>query len=236
MARSLFNAAAGHAASDKKIEEASNQIAADIDNLLDDPTVGRQVKENLLARIAELVANPESVTAFAAGTYAQATASDGSPARALGSGTGSATSIPAPDAYKALLAAPETDVSTGVKHLLVRIFDPRATDPITVDNNGTPTDVNLLQQQVTALTKQLDNQKDESFAGSLAAQLKKANDDLRAVPTNVVDKAKVRTIATKLAKLAGARASRTNDRNTTVPDIKVDAVLAAYDELRQLGS
>lgn len=178
----MFNAAASRAASDTEIEKISDDIAAEFEDRKRNLTTTefKQLAKSLL----ELLGDENATKTFVAGTYAQAKASNGAPAQALGS----SGSNPERDALQVLVNSPV--ILTGQKHALQRVLaDPADARHLRVEADGTPSEIKTLKTEVANLTKDRDqanqdrdkaqkelaDERDETKSGSLAAKAKAAS-------------------------------------------------------------
>ena len=170
----MFDATKGQQAADTRLESLSDQLAADAVAFLGDPSIARARKEAALAAAANIFADPDQLGRLAQGTYAQNSA--GQPAAQLGAGTTTATPTNAQDGLQAILS--DGAVDPGIKSALRRILTPDDPHYLSVDREGTPTElVTTRQQRDTARTErdaarvELLRERDPNRDGSLAKQL-----------------------------------------------------------------
>ena len=164
----MFDATKGQQAVTDQVETRSDEFAARFNEL----PPRQQLR--MLEQFNQLLDNPDQVSSFQAGTFAQNSA--GQPAAQLGAGTTTATQTNAQDGLQAILN--DGAVDPGIKLALRRVLTP--TDPgyLPVDREGTPTElVATRQQRDTARTErdaargELVNERDAARNGSLAKLL-----------------------------------------------------------------
>lgn len=194
----MFDATKGNAASEARIETMSDSFAADVMDFLTDTSISRHDKELLLERLSAVVADREEAKDFARN-------SSGQPAQQLGSGKSQTpTDEETRQALGVILAS---SMPNGFKQLLRRGYDQTTPDHIKVEDDGTPSELKDARAEVTKVTKERDNAKQElkdeqdpKNTGSLAHKLdqekSKAGTSLSA---DLVEKAKVKTELDKLA-------------------------------------
>lgn len=144
----MFDATKGQQAANTRLNDLSDQIAADAVSFLDNPGIPRAQKEAAMAAAAAIFADPDSLSQLAQGVYTQVSPAGQPAARALGAGkmTG------AQEGLQAILN--DSSVDTGVKSLLKRALVPTDPDYLPVDWQGTPTElVNTKRELDTVKTK-----------------------------------------------------------------------------------
>lgn len=241
----MFDATAGKTASAKRIEDLSNQFAADVTDALADPSFSRQEQEDLLAALAAVVANRADAKSLAAGTYAQARANNGAPAQALGAGSsGTNPQVEAQNALQLLLSADDTIVPKGSKQLLRRALTPGDPEYIQVDGKGTPVAIVSLEAELKKTKDERDkavetlkNERDKSVAGSLAHKLEAELNKpapTAALPADMVKKGDIKPLVDKLSPLTSARQSnRPGSTDTVVPRVIASDIKSDYQKLAQ---
>lgn len=216
-------------------DKGNQKVADQVDSLSDDfaarfTALPPRQQQTLLTKFNEMLDNPDSVTAFANGTYAQD--SSGQPAKALGSGSAPSSEqevLDAREAIKVILA--DTTVDASFKHLLRRGYDQSAPDHIEVEADGTPKALRSSQQETKTqkdradnAEKELKDERDESKSGSLAEQLKKAK-AAAATPADMVEKSKIVAGLKKLRDMVDDISSMTKVRG------KAEALQAIDEEI-----
>lgn len=162
----MFNAANGQQASDARIEEMSDQLAADAVSFLQNPSIPRAHKEAAMAAAAAIFADPGQLSQLAQGTYA------GQPAAALGG----RPAITPQEGLQAILD--DTAVDPGIKIALRRLLTPADPDHIPVGRDGTPSELVATRRERDTAKGERDtaradlaNERDPNKAGSLANRL-----------------------------------------------------------------
>lgn len=166
----MFDATKGQQAVTDQVETLSDEFAARFDTL--------QPRDQLvfLEKANQLLDNPDQVSAFQAGTYAQNSA--GQPAAQLG--TGRPAVRPTDDdirkAVATILGAPQ--LPNGFKQLMRRGYDQAASDFLDPQDDGTPKIVTDTQTQRDDYKRERDtalgdlaNERDPNRNGSLAQKL-----------------------------------------------------------------
>lgn len=223
----MFNATNARTAVQQSIEAESDLFAAELEDRFTGMSLTDQ--QALMRRLREVVADPNSVNAFVAGTFAQQ--SSGQPAAALPSGSGPSAN-PEDDALQVIMAS--TRVPQGVKAAILRLITPSDPAFIDVEPDGTPKALKAAERERDAAKterdqakQELQNEKDPNKSGSLAKQLADAQAQA-ATPADMVRKADVKTLADeaktavdaiKPAMTGGAAAAKTDAL------AKVDAVI-----------
>jgi len=196
----MFDADKGRQASDKAIETASNQLAADAVDFLADPTIDTATKKKAIEEAAAIFANRSSIVSLATGTYAQNTA--GQPAAALGAGGSQfdPTQITAQQALAAL-AGHEPRLGAVMQRMALGLQSPNAPGALVVNQNGEFAELETARREVAdkereraLAVRELDEQRDPAHVGSLAHQLAAAQATPTA-PADMVAKADVKTAA-----------------------------------------
>jgi len=227
-----FSATAGQAKVTGQIDDASDEIAAGILSLEGDPTLNNNIVATGLKAVAEIVNDRDAFIAFAAGTHTQG--NSGQPAKALGTGSPVVAPTTEKEAVGYLLGSGSLPV--GIKAALRRILVKGDPDFIEVGVDGTPTAVGKLEQELMTARADLQQEKDASYAGSLAQQLAAARAAKPAkplVPGDMVAKASLAPKAAELKKKVAALSDGIHRPGT--PSKKADA-LAAVDELIALAN
>lgn len=164
----MFDATRGQQAADTRLEDLSNQLAADAVAFLADPSTPRARKEAALAAAANIFANPDQLNQLAQGTYAQNNA--GQPAAALGAGTDAAQPTITPQqAVQAIMD--NRSVNSGIKLAIRRLLTPGDPEHIQVDDRGTWTALVDTEVERDAALDALANERNPRHHGSLAQQL-----------------------------------------------------------------
>lgn len=168
----MFNAANGQQASDARIEEMSDQLAADAVSFLQNPSIPRAHKEAAMAAAAAIFADPGQLSQLAQGTYAQNSA--GQPAAALG--TGDSSHANAQEGLRAIMS--DDAIDPGIKLALTRLLTPADPDHIPVGRDGTPSELvaarrerDMARTDRDAARVELTKEHDATTAGSLANRL-----------------------------------------------------------------
>lgn len=183
----MFNANNARTTVQGVIEADSDLFAAELEDRFEGMSLTDQ--QALMRKLREVVADPASVSAFVAGTYAQD--SSGNPARALGSG--SAGSIADENAALQVIMA-SSNVPTGVKAAIVRIITPSDPAHIQVEDDGTPKALRAAERERDQAKQALQDEKDPTKSGSLAKQLADAQAAV-ATPADMVVKATIKPLA-----------------------------------------
>jgi bifunctional DNA-binding transcriptional regulator/antitoxin component of YhaV-PrlF toxin-antitoxin module len=223
----MFDATAARTVATADFEKTTNLFAAELEDRITGLTMTE--RQELMNNLLNVVRSNDTAKAFAEGTYSQAKANDGSNAKALGAGK-----TVEEESLEALLSSPLLE--QGQKAALLRIVA-KPGDPtrIKVETDGTPSEIKRLQAEVTSLTKErddakqeLDNERDEAKPGSLAAKAKTGG----AIPSDAVKKADVRSKAeeAKVA-LTKLRASKVNPSDRVIPETEADKAIKAIDTL-----
>lgn len=200
----MFDATKGNKVVTDQIDSASNTFAALFDEL--PPRQQLVVLENANT----MMSDPDSVSAFTAGTYAQN--SSGQPAQVLGAGSnatgGGAQPTPITsetEALAVLMNSPNN--SNGVKAALRRLLYPSDPNPIRVDLDGTPVEIvtanrerdamkterNSAQQAKADAEQELKDEKDPNKVNSLQHKLDAAQ-ARAATPADSVLKTEMETL------------------------------------------
>ena len=167
----MFDATKGQQAADTRLEDLSNQLAADAVAFLTDPSTPRAHKEAALAAAANIFANPDQLNQLAQGTYAQN--SSGQPAAQLGTGSQSDPRQQMTEALNAFGASP------GQAQAILRILNaPGDPGHIEVEADGTPSELvaarrerDQAKAERDTARAELTRERDVSQHGSLAKQL-----------------------------------------------------------------
>lgn len=153
----MFNSTQGRAAFISKIERLSDQIGADLDDLLKDGSVDRRTKEIFFEQFATLAASRALMLEFAQDTFAQS--NSGQPAKALGSSSSTTPTTP-----RQRLADDLSDlgISPGQIQGVLRIVNaPDDPGHIHVQDDGTPTELAALRKEVQTAKAALKDAQDE---------------------------------------------------------------------------
>lgn len=176
-----------------------------------------------------------------------AQSNDGSPARALGTSSDTDDTFQVTDEERLFIERMRTArPTTGQWNALSRVMNSEDLQHIEVDDRGTPKEITELaaelsaakakrdeaQRKEAALQAELATERDENKPTSLAGRLKAANS--AALPTNVVDRAKLQTALQPLKPLESAKVSKLNTSNATV-SMSADAIKSAYAKLQELA-
>lgn len=167
----MFDATKGQQAADTRLDNLSDQLAADAVAFLNNPGIPRAQKEAALGAAADLFADPGQLSQLAQGIYAQNSA--GQPAAQLGTGSQSDPRQQMTEALNAFGASP------GQARAILRILNaPGDPGHIEVEADGTPSElVAARRERDQARTERdsaradLTNERDANRNGSLAKQL-----------------------------------------------------------------
>ena len=173
----MFNATNGAAASQARIEKASDQLAADAIAFLDNPGIARAVKEEALKAAASIFASPEALTSLAAGEFTQNSA--GQPALQLGSAN-APTPAELAKSIKDFVAA-NNGLRPEQADLAMRaLLPPGDRGHIKAEAGGEPAGIADLRDE-------LKNTKDPKIIGSLAFELAQEKKEAAAEKKRLTD-------------------------------------------------
>ncbi len=212
------------------INDKASEFVADLEDSLDGLSRTEQIQ--LFDRLSAVVGSKDSFTAFVNGTYAQD--STGSPAKELI--VGSSTKSPESTVLDTVMASPA--LPDGVKMAFSRMITPGVSDYIKTEPDGTPTEIISLRKEVVTVTNQRDtamddllNEKDPNKSGSMAAQLKEAQ-EASATPADMVKKDDLKPLIEE-AKTAASDLTTSIGSNTVKG--KPEVVAKINDAIAALG-